>query len=148
METAADNGAGENWHHHCEQCNNPFCPGTFFMTGLIATVAYYMYMYELSKATKSQLTMQCWLTMMVLVLVQSHRMIVFIRCLLSEVGSTMSMNGRVCGVLVQFSCYQHRQEWIFLSCSCSHKMMQILFVDDCSQETYLADVLIRCSYSL
>ena len=26
-----------------------------------------------------------------------------------------------------------------------HEMMKILFIDDCSQETYLANVLIRCS---
>ena len=32
-----------------------------------------------------------------------------------------------------------------LSCSCSHEMMKILFVDNCSQETDLANVSIRCS---
>ena len=27
----------------------------------------------------------------------------------------------------------------------NHEMMKILFIDNCSQETYLADVSIRCS---
>ena len=29
------------------------------------------------------------------------------------------MNGKVCGVLVQFGCYQHRYEWKGLWCSCT-----------------------------
>ena len=35
-----------------------------------------------------------------------------------------------------------------LSCSCSQEIMKILFVDNCSKETWLADILIRCSNHL